>query len=54
MFEIIEINSYYYSIVDQDAEVSSVVGRYEKELGELQNVVRQKQRFIDRIQSDKL
>lgn len=42
------------SMIDQDEEVSSIVRKYEKELGELQNVVREKQRFIDRIQSDKL
>ena len=43
----------HFSIHDQEEEVTGVISRYETELRGLRDVVRQKQNFIEKIQTDK-
>ncbi|XP_066924857.1 paramyosin-like isoform X1 [Clytia hemisphaerica] len=40
-------------IVDQEEEVSGIITQYQDELKGLRNVVREKQRFIEKMQTDK-
>jgi len=43
----------YFSIHDQEEEVSGIICQYQDELKGLRNVVREKQRFIDQMTTDK-